>query len=115
MLVESSSVANNMISQGRTETDVIKFCANAPGMQGHIIRPAYFRPPRKYPGDWANQRTTAESVIDRVLGPTLSTFLPVYVSPIDSMTKVVLEIAKGRRPNVELFRNKQILELAKTL
>lgn len=84
-------------------------------MQDHVLRPGYFRPLRKYPDDWANQRSIGDSIVDRIAGPILTTFYPVWITPTESMTKVTLEIAKGRWPDVELFRNKQIVELAKTL
>lgn len=92
-----------------------KFCHDEPGLQAHVLRPGYFRPLRKYPGDWANQRTSFESGLDRVLGPVLSTLTPSVVLPIDVFCTATLGIAQGKWPEQELFRNKDMLKVGKDL
>ena len=82
-------------------------------MKAHVLRPAYFRPAREYPEDWKNQRSSAEDILDRVLSPVFNCLLPSYVSPLPVLSKVALEVAKGRWPDVEVFHNKMMLELGK--
>lgn len=84
-------------------------------MKAHIIRPAYFRPSRDFPADWRNQRSTTESVLDRVMGPVFNTFLPSMVAPLNELSGVALGIVKGRWPDIDLFRNKTMRELSKEL
>lgn len=81
-------------------------------MKAHIIRPAYFRPPRENAADWENQRGAVESVLDRVIAPVFNCVAPSLVTPIPEMQRVALGIAKGQWPDVDLFRNKMIRELA---
>ncbi|KAJ3556289.1 hypothetical protein NM688_g2104 [Phlebia brevispora] len=99
--------------KGRAEKDIAALCTAATGMKAHVIRPAYFRPSREYSQDWANQRSRTENYLDRLLSPVFTCFFPQFVSPLDELSKVSLEIAKGRWPDVELFRNQKIRELAK--
>ncbi len=81
-------------------------------MKAHIIRPGYFAPSREYSTDWANQRTRTANYFDRIVGPIFTNLLPAYTSPIQELAKVCLEVAKGRWPDVELFRNRLMRELA---
>jgi hypothetical protein len=84
-------------------------------MRAHVIRPGYFRPLRDYPQDWTNQRAGWESAVDRVVGPLFTWLTPSLVTPLDEMSKVALEIVKGRWPDMDMFRNKNIRELARDL
>ncbi|GJE86452.1 hypothetical protein PsYK624_025320 [Phanerochaete sordida] len=101
--------------KGRAEKDIAAFCTPESGMKAHVIRPAYFRPPREYPADWAHQRTRGEDMVDRVLGPVFTCLIPSFVTPIPVLARVPLEIAKGRWPDVGLFPNKMMLELGKEI
>lgn len=103
------------VVQGKAETAITAFCAPEPGMKAHILRPAYFRPPREYPADWQNQRSRAANVLDRIVSPIFSTLLSAYDSPMNELSQIPLEVAKGRWPDVELFRNKSMREFAKEL
>lgn len=98
---------------GCTEKDLVALCADAPGMKAHNIRPAYFAPSREYASDWANQRGSAANYFDRIAAPVFTCLLPAYISPIKDLAKVSLEVAKGRWPDVELFRSRMMRELAK--
>ena len=84
-------------------------------MKPVIIRPGYFRPSREYPEDWRNQRATSFNYLDRVMGPTLSFFLPSTVSPLNELSKVSLEVAKGRWPDLSLLPNDKLRALAKEI
>ena len=84
-------------------------------MQAHSIRPAFFGPNKKYPDDAKHQRSAGANIYNRIAGPIFATLLPAYDTPIEELSTVALEIAKGRWPEIELFRNKKIRELAKEL
>ena len=84
-------------------------------MKAHSIRPAYFAPNKKYPDDAKHQRTAGENLSNRIAGPIISTILPAFDTPVEELSTVALEIAKGRWPDIELFRNKKVRELAKEL
>ncbi|EKM56525.1 uncharacterized protein PHACADRAFT_253704, partial [Phanerochaete carnosa HHB-10118-sp] len=101
--------------KGRAEKDIAAFCTPESGMKAHILRPAYFRPSRDYPEDWKHQRSRAEDTLDWVLAPAFSCLLPSYVTPLPVLSKIPLEIIKGRWPDIELFPNKTMLECAKEL
>jgi hypothetical protein len=95
--------------------DAAEFCGSEGGMKAHIIRPGYFVPSRAYPADWQNQRSALESAMDRILSPVMGTLLPSYVSPVAELSRMTLEVAKGRWPDVDLFHNKLMRELAREI
>lgn len=95
--------------------DLAIFCNESPGMKAHTIRPAYFPPSTKYPNDAVNQRGRAEACLNRVATPIFSTFIPSLFTPVEELGAVAVEIAKGRWPTVDLFRNTMIRDLAKEL
>ena len=99
--------------QGRAEVDLAALCAAAPGMKAHTIRPGYFRPEKEHPLDWPNQRSSWEYYADRVFSPVFNCFIPGLVAPLNELSSVALGVAKGRWPDVELFRNRMIRDLAK--
>ncbi|KAI0694526.1 hypothetical protein BC835DRAFT_1349407 [Cytidiella melzeri] len=101
--------------KGRTENHVTEFCKSTPGMRAYIVRPGYFVPPRKYPEDWTNQRAGWESGLDCVLGPAVRQLTPSLTISVEDMSKVALEIARGRWSDVQLFRNKTMRELSHQL
>ena len=84
-------------------------------MKAHTIRPAYFAPNKKYPDDAKNQRSAGANISNRIAGPIIATLLPAYDTPVEELSTVALEIAKGRWPEIELFRNKKVRELAREL
>ena len=49
------------------------------------------------------------------MGPTLSFFLPSTVSPLNELSKVSLEVAKGRWPDLSLLPNDKLRALAKEI
>ncbi|KIP05442.1 hypothetical protein PHLGIDRAFT_119816 [Phlebiopsis gigantea 11061_1 CR5-6] len=99
--------------KGRAEKDILALCASEPGMRAHILRPGYFRPPREYPADWQHQRSTAESILDRLATPVFNLLVPSLVLPMNEFGTVALEVAKGRWPDVDRFENKAMREAAK--
>ena len=101
--------------QGKTENDVLSFCGSEQGLRGHILRPAYFSPSRDYSADWQNQRSATENVLDRILGPVFTFLVPSLVSPLNELSGVALGVSKGQWPDIDLFRNKHMRELAKEL
>ncbi|PSS37936.1 hypothetical protein PHLCEN_2v228 [Hermanssonia centrifuga] len=99
--------------KGRAENDLTAFATESAGIKTHILRPAYFRPDREYAADWANQRPAWQSYLDRIMSPLFNFLLPAYVSPLNVLSKVALEVAKGRWSEVGLFRNKMMRELSR--
>lgn len=89
-------------------------CRNTTGLAGHVIRPAYFFP--QLAADRMNQRTCVNRVWDNVLSPVLSLFrVEALVSPLNELGVFPLEVAKGRWPDEELFLNKRMRELMRTV
>ncbi|GJE86454.1 hypothetical protein PsYK624_025340 [Phanerochaete sordida] len=102
--------------KGHAENEVAAFCTPESGIMAHNIRPAYFRPSREHPEDWAHQRSRAQNVLDRaVLTPVLGLFLPSYIMPLAVLSRVPLETAKGRWPDVALFTNQMMLDYGKEI
>lgn len=84
-------------------------------MKAHSIRPAFFPPSTKYPDDAVNQRGRAQALLSRIASPIFSTFIPSLYTPVEELGAVAVNIAKGRWPTIDLFRNTMMRDLAKEL
>ncbi len=99
--------------QGRTEAEIMDISKSTPGLRAHILRPGYIVPSRKFPQDLPNQRSRFESGADRILSPALSLLAPTRMITVEQMARAALEIAKGKHADVDLFRCKALLDVAR--
>lgn len=102
-----------VMNKGTTEKDLAAFCDEVQGMKAHSIRPGFIPPSTKYPNDAANQRGWGEVLLSRVAQPIFSTFVPSLYIPVEELGKAAVGIAKGLWPDVDLFRNTKLREVAK--
>ncbi|OJT15658.1 hypothetical protein TRAPUB_5486 [Trametes pubescens] len=84
-------------------------------MKAYILRPGYFFPSKAYPEDRLNQRSFTLRALDAVFGPVLGTLMPSSVVPTEELGRFMIELAKGRFPDQELFRNAEMRKLVKEL
>lgn len=82
-------------------------------MKAHSIRPGYFFPPKEFPEDRKHQRSTSAAVLDKIMTPALSVLASSMYTPNEELGLFALNVAKGRWPEKELFRNKELRELVK--
>lgn len=82
-------------------------------MKAHSIRPAYFFPPKEFPEDRKYQRSTSAIILDKILTPVVCTLSPSLYTPNHDLGLFATNVAKGRWPDQELFRNKDLRELVK--
>ncbi|KZT10235.1 uncharacterized protein LAESUDRAFT_416755 [Laetiporus sulphureus 93-53] len=101
--------------KGRTEKDLVEFCKASPNMKAYVYRPGYFFPSAKYPEDRKNQRSATANVVDCTVTPIYDLLAPSAYSPIEDLGRFSVELAKGRWPDGELFRNKDMIRLMKEL
>ncbi|KAK7683515.1 hypothetical protein QCA50_013349 [Cerrena zonata] len=101
--------------KGRAEKDLTTFAQTNTGFATHIIRPGYFFPSKEYPADRLNQRGSGADCVDRIMSPVYSTLLPSLYTPIDTLGKIAVELAKGRFKDITLVRNSTLRELGSQL
>ncbi|KAH9835294.1 uncharacterized protein C8Q71DRAFT_765049 [Rhodofomes roseus] len=99
--------------KGRAEKDLTKLCSTTPGMEARMFRPAYFFPPNEYPEDRKNQRPAWHRAVDIVMTPLAKNLIPSIYTPTEELGKFVVELAEGRWPEKNLFRNAEMRELMK--
>jgi len=101
--------------KGKAEVDIAEFCNTSASMKAHIIRPGYFFPSAKYPEDRKNQRSRVAGILDYALTPLFECAMPSLTVSTEELGRFAVELAKGRWPDQELFRNGQMRELVKQL
>ena len=106
-------LTQSYIIQGRAEKELTQLCKEAPGMRARVYRAGYFFPPKEYPQDRKNQRTTSLAVADSILTPVLKCMLPASYTPTESLATFALELAKGRWPDKDFYRNADMQALVK--
>ena len=84
-------------------------------MHAHSIRPAYFFPSQDYPEDAKHQRGSSALCFHKLLNPVLGTLYSAGVTPIEYLGRFSVEVAKGRWPNQQMFRNTELKNLMKKL
>ena len=65
--------------------------------------------------DRVNQRSFTERCLYAVFGPLVSLFLPSLYTPLADLGSFTLDVAMGKWPNEELFRNARLRELSKSV
>ncbi|KAI0747112.1 hypothetical protein C8Q80DRAFT_1105707 [Daedaleopsis nitida] len=96
--------------KGRVERELPELFIGS-NMTAHVYRPAYFFPSKDYPEDRRNQRSVGERILDVTLGAATKALAPSFYTPLEQFGPFVLEVAKGRWPNQELFRNADMRRL----
>ncbi|KZT70437.1 hypothetical protein DAEQUDRAFT_725345 [Daedalea quercina L-15889] len=99
--------------KGRTERDLIEFCKDAEGMQARIYRPGYFFPSKNNPEDRTNQRSATLGVVDNVMTPVLKCVMPSVYTRTEDLSTFAVELAKGRWPETDQYRNADMHKLVK--
>lgn len=102
------------ILQGRVERELPELFQGT-HMKAYVLRPGYFFPSKAYPEDRQNQRSLTLRIADAVLGPVLATLMPQGVIPTEELGRFMIELAKGRYPDQQLFRNAEMRKLVKEL
>ncbi|TCD61179.1 hypothetical protein EIP91_008823 [Steccherinum ochraceum] len=102
--------------KGRAENHITKACEDTPGMQAFIMRPGGFRPSQLYPADGEHQHQHGwTGTFVRVAWPALRLTMPNMLISPEQIGVSSLALAKGLYPEQRLFRNAQLLEIAKKL
>ena len=96
--------------QGRVERELPELFKGT-NISAHVYRPGYFFPSKEYPDDRLNQRGATMRVLDNIMTPLYKTLTPSLYSPIDELGRFAVEVAKGRWPHQELFRNADMRKL----
>ncbi len=104
----------HVVVQGRVERELPELFQGT-HMKAYILRPGYFFPSKAYPEDRLNQRSFTLRALDAVFGPVLGTLMPSSVVPTEELGRFMIELAKGRFPDQELFRNAEMRKLVKEL
>lgn len=82
-------------------------------MQARVYRAGYFFPPKEYPQDRKNQRSATLGVVDNIMTPVLKCVLPASYTPTENLGTFALELAKGRWPDKDFYRNADMQVLVK--
>ncbi|KAH9887271.1 hypothetical protein C8Q73DRAFT_713402 [Cubamyces lactineus] len=98
--------------KGRVERELPELFEGT-NMKAHVYRPGYFFPSKKYPEDRLNQRGSLARATDVIFSPLYQTLLPFVYTPIEDLGRFAVELAKGRWPDQELFRNADMRRLIK--
>ncbi|KAI0711500.1 hypothetical protein C8Q76DRAFT_797787 [Earliella scabrosa] len=96
--------------KGRVERELPELFKGT-NISAHVYRPGYFFPSKEYPDDRLNQRGATMRVLDNIMTPLYKTLTPSLYSPIDELGRFAVEVAKGRWPHQELFRNADMRKL----
>ncbi|KAH9835303.1 uncharacterized protein C8Q71DRAFT_710050, partial [Rhodofomes roseus] len=97
--------------KGRTEKDLTEFCNSTPGMKARIYRPGYFFPSKMYPEDRKHQRSATMGRVDNVMTPAIKCLVPSTYTPTEELGTFAVELAKGRWPDKDFYRNADMRKL----